>query len=133
MGLPEVGLGVLPGTGGTQRLTRALGTTRALELMVKGQNFDFERAHELGLVNELFEPEGFTEAVKEYARGFCPPGKASRAVGHIKRAVLSGAALPLESGLALERELQARLFSSEDCAEGLAAFIEKRTPEFGGR
>jgi enoyl-CoA hydratase/carnithine racemase len=133
LGLPEVALGVLPGTGGTQRLTRLLGRARALELMVKGEKFDVERAQELGLVNEIFPSDGFWQRVIEFARGFCPPARAARAVGHIKRAVQTGADLTLEAGLGLERELQQRLFTSHDAAEGLRAFAEDRTPEFTGR
>src|SRR5882672_5594509 len=110
-GLPEVALGVLPGTGGTQRLARLLGPARALDLMVTGRTFDFEEAERLGVVNRVFEADGFAARVDAFARQFCPPAKASMAVGHIKRAVVTGAALPLESGLALERELQARLFA----------------------
>ena len=133
IGLPEVSLGVLPGTGGTQRLPRLLGKARALELMVRGENVTFEQAQGLGLVHEIFESEGFAEKVLAFARSFCPPGKAARAVGLIKRAVQGGAGLPLEAGLALERELQQQLFLSEDAREGLAAYGEKRKPRFQGR
>jgi len=135
-GLPEVALGVLPGTGGTQRLARALGKSKAIELMVKGELFDWERAAELGLVNELLDAEdeeGFLTAVLERAKEFCPPGRAPLAVGHIKRSVQTGLEVPLESALALERELQAKLFASEDAREGIAAFVEKRQASFGGR
>lgn len=133
LGLPEVGLGVLPGTGGTARLTRLVGRARALELMIDGESFDFESGRELGLVNDILPAEGFLEAVVERARGYCPPHKASRAVGLIKRSVTSGADLSLNDHLALERELQQRLFGSKDAAEGFAAFNEKRSPEFEGR
>jgi enoyl-CoA hydratase len=136
IGLPEVNLGVLPGTGGTQRLSRLVGKSRAIEMMATGDALPFERAHELGLVNAIFEPEqsgGFAEKVQEYARGFCPPHKAAYAVGRIKRAVQSGWEIPLESGLALERELQQQLFLSGDAKEGIAAYVEKRKPEFKGK
>ena len=136
MGLPEVALGVLPGTGGTQRLTRLLGRARALELMVSGDTFDFERGRELGLVNEVWETEShaaFMDRVQEYARRFSKPGRAPLAVGRIKRAVVSGGDMGLEQGLALERELQAELFASRDAAEGLNAYAEKRKPSFEGR
>ncbi|MBK7643128.1 MAG: enoyl-CoA hydratase/isomerase family protein [Planctomycetes bacterium] len=134
-GLPEVTLGVLPGTGGTQRLARLVGTSRAIELMASGRLFDYEEALALGLVNELREApddESFLVSVLETARGYCTPGKASLAVGMIKRAVQTGEGLPLESGLALERELQARLFASADAREGIAAFVERRAPKFLG-
>lgn len=133
IGLPEVALGVLPGTGGTQRLTRVIGKARAMELMCEGSLIEYDRAAELGLVNHVWEREGFADRVREYARGFCPPNKASMAVGHIKRAVQAGGEMALEHGLALERELQQRLFESGDAAEGLAAYVEKRKPEFSGR
>ena len=71
--------------------------------------------------------------VYEYARQFCPPNKASMAVGHIKRAVQSGWEIPLEYGLALERELQSKLFSSADAKIGLSAYVEKAKPDFTGK
>jgi len=132
LGLPEVALGVLPGTGGTQRLTKLVGRAKAIELMVEGALFDVERAAELGIVNHVWEEEGFTKRVAEYAQSFCAPGKASMSVGLIKRAVHAGADLPLAEGLAVERELQQRLFVSADAAEGIAAHNEKRKPSFGG-
>src|SRR5258708_23643468 len=131
-GLPEVSLGVLPGTGGTQRLSRLAGKSKAIELMVEGGLFEFEQAQEWGLVNHVWPAEGWWERVMEYARSFCPPNRASKAVGRIKRAVQTGWELPIESGLALERELQQQLFQSDDAAEGLAAYREKRKPQFGG-
>jgi enoyl-CoA hydratase/carnithine racemase len=130
IGLPEVNLGVLPGTGGTQRLSRMLGKSKAIELMVTGKTFSFAEAREMGLINEVFERDGFREAVLTYARQFTPPNKAALAVGRIKRAVQSGWELPIESGLALEREQQQLLFQSDDAKEGLAAYLEKRQPTF---
>src|SRR5687767_4012507 len=94
IGLPEVSLGVLPGTGGTQRLVRLVGKARALELMATGRLFEMEEARDLGLVNEIVDaPDAlsFLEKVREKAREFLPPNRASRAVGLIKRAVQSGA------------------------------------------
>src|SRR3989475_811644 len=126
IGLPEVNLGVLPGTGGTQRLARIVGKPRAIEMMVKGETFSFDRAKEIGLVHEVFPAEGFWEQVVLYAKQFCPPNKASKAVGLIKRAVQSGAEVPFESGLTLERELQQQLFQSDDAKEGIAAYVETR-------
>ena len=133
IGLPEVNLGVLPGTGGTQRLARLVGKSRAIEMMVKGETFSFERAKELGLVNEVFPADDYWEQAMLYAKQFCPPHKASKAVGLIKRAVQSGAEVPFESGLTLERELQQQLFQSDDAKEGIAAYVEKRVAEFKGR
>ncbi len=133
VGLPEVSLGVLPGTGGTQRLSRLVGKSKAIELMIEGGLFDFEQAQEWGIVNHVWPAEGWWERVMSYARSFCPPHRASKAVGRIKRAVQTGWELPLESGLALERELQQQLFQSDDAAEGLAAYREKRKPQFAGK
>src|SRR5437764_401712 len=136
MGLPEITLGVLPGTGGTQRLVRLVGKPRAIELMTTGELFDFERGAELGLINHIYAADtgaDFIEQVKLYARQFTPPTKAARAVGRIKRSVQTGAEIPFESALALERELQQQLFQSEDAQEGLAAYVEKRKPQFKGR
>jgi enoyl-CoA hydratase/carnithine racemase len=130
IGLPEINLGVLPGTGGTQRLSRMVGKSKAIELIVTGNTFSFEEAKELGIVNDIFERENFMENVLEYARQFCPPNKASKAVGNIKRSIQTGWEIPLESALALERELQALLFNSQDAKEGLAAYVEKRPAEF---
>ena len=136
MGLPEVTLGVLPGTGGTQRLARVVGKSRAIELMATGELFDFERALELGLVNRIFEADNaasFLEQVLTYARQFAAPERAALAVGLIKRSVQTGAEIPFESALALERELQQQLFQSEDAREGLSAYVEKRKPVFKGK
>lgn len=133
VGLPEVTLGVLPGTGGTQRLTRVLGRSRALQWMVEGRNVSVEEAHAVGLVHEVWPATGWWERVLAYAQGFTRPHKAAEAVGLIKRAVLGGADLPLEAGLALERELQMRLFTAPDAKEGIAAFVEKRPARFTGR
>jgi enoyl-CoA hydratase len=130
IGLPEVALGVLPGTGGTQRLSRLIGKSRAIELMATGRTFSFEEAEEIGLVNQVFDRDNFFEEVTTYARQFVPPGKAARAVGRIKRSVCSGLDMPLAEGLALERELQFDLFKSEDAHEGLKAYVDKRTPKF---
>ena len=130
IGLPEVNLGVLPGTGGTQRLSRMVGKSKAIELMVTGNTFSFEEAQELGIVNDIFEREGFMANIMEYAKQFCPPNKASKAVGRIKRAVQTGWEIPMESALALERENQQLLFQSEDAKEGLAAYVEKRPANF---
>ena len=137
VGLPEVSLGVLPGTGGTQRLSRLVGKTKAIELMIEGGLFDFEEALRLGIVNYVWpaEEDGvlWWDRVMNYARSFCPPNKASKAVGRIKRAVQTGWELPIEAALAVERELQQQLFQSEDAKEGIAANQEKRVPKFKGR
>jgi enoyl-CoA hydratase/carnithine racemase len=136
VGLPEVNLGVLPGTGGTQRLARLVNKSKAIELMVTAEVFGFEKALELGILNDIWEAastQEFMDKVQAYAEKFCPPHAASKAVGRIKRSVQSGAELPFESALAVERELQQLLFQGEDAKEGLAAYIEKRKGSFTGR
>ena len=133
VGLPEITLGVLPGTGGTQRMARALPKNKAIELMTEGKLISFEEAEELGLINYIYEPENFWDEVMNFARQFCPPNKASKTVGRIKRAVQSGAEVSLSEALALERELQQLCFQSEDAKEGLAAYAEKRKAKFSGR
>jgi len=136
LGLPEVSLGVLPGTGGTQRLARIVGKSKAIELMVTGELFDFEKGLELGVINQIIEAETgdqFRDQVMDYARQFTAPNKAAHAVGKIKRSVQTGAEIPFESALALERELQQQLFQSEDAKEGLDAYVGKRKAEFKGR
>src|SRR5438132_2087648 len=137
MGLPEVALGVLPGTGGTQRLARLLGKARALELMIAGRLMSFDEAKAIGLVHEVWDVAAlggrtFAEAAHEYARQFTPPHKASKAVGRIKRAVQSGLEAGFGEGLAIERELQQLLFESDDAREGIAASVEKRKAQFKG-
>jgi enoyl-CoA hydratase len=135
IGLPEVNLGVLPGTGGTQRLSRLIGPSRAIELMVESTMLSVERAHLLGIVNKVWaaqDHDAFMRRVNEYAHEFTPPNRAAKAVGRVKRAVVSGFDMSLEQGLALERELQAELFASHDAEEGLLAFTQKRKPAFRG-
>jgi enoyl-CoA hydratase/carnithine racemase len=133
IGLPEVALGVLPGTGGTQRLARLVGKARAIEMMATGRLMSFDEAKALGLVQHVWggddlQGASFMDAVLEYARQFTPPNKASRAVGGMKRAVQSGVEAGFLEGLSLERELQQLLFQSEDAKEGLAASLAKRKP-----
>ena len=133
IGLPEVTLGVLPGTGGTQRLARALGRAKAFELIATGRTMPFEEAQALGLVHQVFPASSFDADLAAYAASFLPPSRAAKAVGLIKRAVVSGLEAGFGEGLALERELQQRLFESADAKEGLAAYTEKRAPRFEGR
>jgi enoyl-CoA hydratase/carnithine racemase len=135
IGLPEVTLGVLPGTGGTQRLARAVGRSKAIEWMTEGATFSMEEAKGLGLVNQVLDVDAdrFRGAALEFARKFTPPAKAARAVGLIKRAVTTGLEVGLEQGLALERELQQRLFEGKDAAEGIAAYNARRAPQFTGK
>ncbi len=131
-GLPEVALGVLPGTGGTQRLARLVGKAKAMELMVTGRTFDFQEAADMGILTSVYDgtAEQFMTKVLEYAKQFCPPNMAAKAVGNIKRSVQSGAEVPFSEALAIERELQQLLFQSEDAKEGLTAYVEKRKANF---
>ena len=136
IGLPEVNLGVLPGTGGTQRLARLVGKATAMELMITGRTFEFDEAKSLGVVTDVWEAENagaFLAAVLAYAKKFTPPNMASKAVGNIKRSVQTGAELPFQDSLAVERELQQLLFQSSDAKEGIAAYVEKRKADFKGK
>jgi enoyl-CoA hydratase/carnithine racemase len=136
IGLPEVNLGVLPGTGGTQRLVRLVGKSTAIEMMSTGRALGVDEAKSEGIVDQIFDAgsvDDFMKQVLDYAKQFCPPNKASKVVGQVKRACQSGAEVGFHEGLAIERELQQQLFESEDAAEGIAAYVEKRKPEFKGR
>jgi enoyl-CoA hydratase/carnithine racemase len=130
LGTPEVKLGLLPGNGGTQRLTRLLGPSRALELLLSGRTFSPQQALEWGLIACLYEPDAASEQVLSYAQVFA--SGAPLAIAAIKRCVNEGSQLPLADGLALEGEQIERLFQTGDANEGLRAFVEKRTPEFAG-
>ena len=137
IGLPEVALGVLPGTGGTQRLARLIGKARALDLMLTGRLMTMDEGLAAGLVTEVWDEarlggRPFLDAILAHAESFTPPHKASLAVGRIKRAVQSGPEAGFGEGLALERELQQLLFESDDAREGIAANLEKRKPRFTG-
>lgn len=133
IGLAEANLGVIPGMGGTQRLARLVGRGRAIELAATGATFSFEEAQEMGLVNQIFDSASFWNEVFDYVRQFIPPQKSSRAVGGIKRAIQMGIETSLAEGLAFEREVLAKVFASEDAAEGMKAYLEKRTAQFKGK
>jgi enoyl-CoA hydratase/carnithine racemase len=110
-----------------------VGKSKAIELMVTGRTFEFEEARKLGIVNDIYTAGGraeFLDQVLEYARRFTPPNAASRAVGNIKRAVQTGAELPFQDALSVERELQQLLFQSQDAKEGISAYVEKRKASF---
>jgi len=136
IGLPEVSLGVLPGMGGTQRLSSLVGKGVAMELLVEGRYLSVEEAFAAGLVHKAWETdthEAFMHRVLDYAHGFCPPSRAAMAVGLIKRAAQAGGEATLEQGLALERELLHRLSASQDAKEGILAFTQKRKAIFRAR
>ena len=131
IGLPEVTLGLLPGTGGTQRLPRLIGRQRALELMLRGTTLSPQEAKDAGIVDELVPAGGAVERAvalaTEYASG------PSYARGQIKLAAVGGFGTSLDEGLRLERAALIRLFKSEDAREGVTAFVEKRKPSYKGR
>jgi enoyl-CoA hydratase/carnithine racemase len=129
LGTPEVTLGLLPGNGGTQRLPRLIGPSKALDLMITGRRITPGQAHVLGILDRLF-PAAEAEAMTLHYAGALAAG-AVEAIGAIKLAACGGLDLPLEEGLARERELVAELFRSRDAREGLTAFVEKRQPVFG--
>jgi enoyl-CoA hydratase/carnithine racemase len=130
LGTPEVTLGLLPGNGGTQRLTRLVGPSRSLELLVTGRTFSVDEGREMGLIAAVYEGDDAEAKVKEYAERLA--GLPALAVAAIKRCVHEGGQKTLDDGLALEAELMEQLFRSKDADEGLHAFVEKRQPEFVG-
>lgn len=130
LGLPEVTLGLLPGNGGTQRLTRLIGPSRALELLITGRTYGVDEAREIGLVAHVYEAGAAESDAREYAERLAT-GPAL-AIAAIKRCVHEGGELALANGLALEAELMEQLFRSRDASEGLQAFVEKRKAEFVG-
>jgi enoyl-CoA hydratase/carnithine racemase len=130
LGLPEVTLGLLPGNGGTQRLPRLIGPSRALELLLTGQTYGVERARDMGLVAAVYDADTAQTAVREYAERLA--AGPALAIASIKRCVHEGTQMTLDEGLTLERELMDQLFRTRDAHEGLTAFVEKRTAEFAG-
>jgi enoyl-CoA hydratase/carnithine racemase len=131
IGLPEVTLGLLPGTGGTQRLPRLIGSGRALELLTSGRTVPPEEAHRLGMVDRLVPAGELDHAVGELAAALADG--APLAVAAVKRAVHGGLDRSLADGLRHELEQLAPLFASEDAREGMTAFTEKRPAKFTGR
>ena len=131
IGLPEVTLGLLPGTGGTQRLPRLIGRQKALGLMLKGTTLSPQDAKDAGIVDEVVPAAELqsraTALAQEYATG------PSYARGQIKYAAVQGYGLSLEEGLRAERAALIRIFKSDDAKEGVKAFVEKRKPEYRGR
>jgi enoyl-CoA hydratase/carnithine racemase len=130
LGQPEITLGILPGNGGTQRLPRLVGKSRGLDLMITGRTVTPDEALAIGLVDRVVPAEELAARTREYADALTK--SATLAVGLIKLAVTRGMELPLDGGLAYERETLFRAFASHDAAEGVAAFVEKRPPAFKG-
>jgi enoyl-CoA hydratase/carnithine racemase len=126
IGLPEVMLGLLPGNGGTQRLPRLIGASKAMDLLLTGKAVDPVMARQLGIVDRLSPPDRLLEDAMAFARQLADGPRL--AIGEIKIAAKAGLETSLESGLALEREAIGRLFATADADEGMAAFVEKRKP-----
>ncbi len=128
IGLPEAGLGIIPGAGGTQRLPRLVGLTKALDILLNGRTMNPQQALAIGLVDRLIEPENFQAEVMQFAQEMA--AGAGKALGYIKAAVYEGIDLPLDQALAVERKYMAENGKTHDAKEGLTAFIEKRKPNF---
>lgn len=131
LGLPEVTLGLLPDTGGTQRLPRLIGAGKALELMISGETVGPKQALELGMVNRVYPRAALLQETRAFAEKLAEG--ATLAIWRIKQAAYQGSDMRLRDGLSLERNLAQPLFDSDDAEEGLAAFIEKRAPVFKGQ
>jgi len=130
-GQPEIKIGVIPGAGGTQRLTRAVGKYKAMEMVLTGTMISAEEAKERGLVNRIVPIEYFLEEAKSLAKEIA--GKPPIAVRLAKEAVLKAFDTTIEGGLEFERKNFYLLFASDDQKEGMKAFVEKRNPEWKGR
>lgn len=131
IGQPEINLGVIPGAGGTQRLTRAVGKVKAMEMVLTGKTIDAQEALQWGLINKVVPVEYYLQEAKDLAKEIA--GKAPVAVKLAKESVLKAFDTTIESGLEFERKNFYLLFSSEDQKEGMKAFIEKRKPEWKGK
>jgi enoyl-CoA hydratase/carnithine racemase len=131
LGQPEITLGILPGNGGTQRLPRLIGKSRALDLMITGRTVPPDEARALALVDRVIPAEELLAKTREYAEAVAR--SATLSVGLIKLAVNRGVEMNLDDGLAYEREVLFRAFLTEDSSEGIRAFLEKRPPAFTGR
>src|SRR6266513_5511177 len=131
IGLPEVTLGLLPGTGGTQRLPRLIGKQKALDLMLTGRTLSPQEAKDAGLIDEVVPPGDLLERAVARATGYATGP--TYAIGRIKKSAVLCFGMPLAEGLKLERQLLIELFKSDDAKEGVTAFVEKRKPAYKGR
>lgn len=128
LGLPEVGLGIIPGYGGTQRLARLVGSGRAFELMLSGDHIPAAKAEAIGLVNAVHEPGELLDKVKEFAQRLLLRGP--MAVAMAKQALYRGAHLSMDDALRLEADLFGIMSSTAEMKEGMSAFLEKRKPNW---
>ena len=131
LGQPEINIGVIPGGGGTQRLTRAVGKYKAMEMVLTGKMIGSEEAKALGLVSKVVPKEAFLDEARRAAKEIA--SKSPLAIRFAKQAVNKAFEMGLSDGLDFERELFYLLFASEDKAEGMKAFLEKKKPEFKGK
>jgi enoyl-CoA hydratase/carnithine racemase len=131
VGQPEILLGLIPGAGGTQRLARIVGYQRAKEMIFTGRQLDAEEALAIGLADKVFLGSELLDAAMGAAREWA--GAPTRAIAAAKKALNSGAGLPVDQGLLIERDAFNDSFKTEDAREGVSAFIAKRQPEFKGR
>ena len=135
IGMPQISLGLIPGSGGTQRLTRMVGKGVAMQLLAEGKNITFDRARDLGLVNYVWRTDSYTafmDRVTEYARSFTGPKTSTIALGKLKMAVQAGYELSIDGGLLFEQEALAQTVGTHDAQEGLDAWLDKRPPSFDG-
>lgn len=131
MGQPEVKLGIIPGYGGTQRLTRLVGKGMAMELILSGDPISANEALRIGLVNHVFTPEDLLPKTEELLRKII--AQAPKAIQFAMNAINQGIEIPLEAGLENEANLFGLSFYTEDAKEGISAFLEKRPPKFNGK
>lgn len=131
LGLPEIKLGLMPGNGGTQRLTRLVGISRAIEILASGDNFSIEQAEKWGLINRLYTREELASETLAYATSVA--NGPLLALAATKKAIRLGGEMSLKEGLLLERKLSDELYDTLDAKEGFNAFIEKRKPQFCGK
>lgn len=131
LGLPEIKLGLIPGNGGSQRLTRLVGMSRAIEILASGDNFSIEQGEKWGLINRLYNLEDLTPETLNYAKMVA--NGPLLALAATKKSIRLGGEMSLKDGLILEQKLSDELYDTQDAKEGFNAFIEKRQPHFCGK